>query len=271
MIIKYLGCLIFLALIVVGCNSENNTKSQSPVDNTSKTENSDLSSKTKPEGILRFQINGRPVYTKGKSNVNLEALIRDEVIYETSIIQGKDIDPQIIQKVERYKRNLLIGQAKRDIIQNFMSAHKITDEEVKEYYDSNKSKYTYLDLIEIKTPTEESSTAIYNQLLSNKNKPIEEIVDEYKAKNIDITIIDLTNTRIYNNKFKKLKKGQITEPVEVNRRYSIYKIESVRIMTLGSMKNIILANYKSSLKKKSLDEYVEKSIAENNIKIKKVN
>lgn len=275
MFIKLLSIFTIIALLNTSCGNEDKSIKENTTDDTTSKQNTEPQTKPKPDRTtnnkLQFKINGRPVYTPKNSNTPMEALIRDEVLYESSLVEKRDQDPKFVNQIERYKRNLLIGQLKRDIIQKFNSTYKITDEELDKYYNENINQYTYLDLIDIRCPSEQIANDIYKELSGNTNITIEEITDRYKRENIDIVVVDLSNTRAFNNKFDKLEIGQFTKPEKVVTKYSIYRIEKAFINSIGKVKPIILSNYKSILKKKALDDYVSDSIKNNNIKIEEAN
>lgn len=274
MLIKLLSIFFILTILNTSCGTEDKVVKEKQTKDTSTTQTKEPETRPaekKSNNKLRLRINGRPVYTAKNIQIPQEALIRDEVLYETAILENKDTQPDFVELIERYKRNQLIGRLKRDIIQNFNATHKITDEGLKKYYEENINDYIYLDLIELKIPSEEIANDIHNKLSTDSNITTEQIVDIYKNENVEIVLIDLSNTRAFNNKFSKLEVGQFTKPEKVVTKYSIYMIEAVNKNELGKVKHIVLSNYKSSLKKKALDDYVADSIKNNNIKIEEIN
>ena len=256
--------IMFLVVSFLGsCNSDKDgkqTKSTPPKDTSSQDTKSDIA----------FYINERPV-TKGQLyGANLDTAISNEIIYEMALKENLHEEQEILDRVELFKKNLIVGKIKFRLITDYLSTNTVTDEQIEAYYEEIKDKYARLDLTQIMLDDEETANDVYSKIINSNN--IEGTLEEQEKAGIKIVTKKLNETRNYDRYFKSgLKLGEISKPIKGNNKYNIYKIDKIDYTPLERVKQQLKYQLISKNKLKVIDEYVEKSIAENNIKIKKVN
>ena len=89
----------------------------------------------------------------------LNELVKKELLYQEALKQGLDKDAEYVQKVEDFKKITLIGQL---LEKELEKRAKVTDEDVKKYYDEHKEDFSpssqiKLSLIRVKTEDEAKS------------------------------------------------------------------------------------------------------------------
>ena len=68
----------------------------------------------------------------------LDEVVKKEILYQQAIKQGIDKDPKFLRKVEDFKKLTLIS----DLLQKeIMAKAKVSENEVKEYYDKHKQEF----------------------------------------------------------------------------------------------------------------------------------
>ena len=94
----------------------------------------------------------------------------------------------------------------------------------------------------------------------------------FRANVIKLITKKLNETKNYDRYFKSgLEVGKISKPIKGKNKYNIYKIDKITYRPLEQIQQQLKYQLTSKNRLKAIDEYVKKSIAENNIKIKKVN
>ena len=256
--------ILFLAVsFMISCNSEKDskqTKSAPPKDTSAQD--------TKSEVL--FYINERPV-TKGQSyGANLDTAINNEIIYEMALKENLHEEQEILDRVEQFKKNLIVGKIKFRLITDYLSTNTVTDEQIEAYYEKIKDKYARLDLTQIMLDDEETANDVYSKITNSDN--IEDTLEQQEKAGIKIVTKKLNETKNYDRYFKSgLELGKISKPIKGRNKYNIYKIDKIGYTPLDQVKQQLKYRLTSKNRSKAIDEYVKKSIADNNIKIKKVN
>ena len=249
----YLSLLVISLIFSFSCNNEQ------------KEAKTDSKDQENVEREISFMVNDRPVYKDQLSSNNMEISIQDEIIYETALIDGIDKDPEIIKKLELYKRNFIVGTLKGKIIKEYMKNIDINDEDVKKYYNDNIIKYTYLDIKKVSVTDKDIADNIYDEL--SKGTDLQKIITDYKDKDIIVIASNITNSKKYTKIFDKSEIGQITEPILQQGRYAIYRIDNIEKADFNRLQKVIKFSLTNHLRSKSIEEYVEKAKKEHNITI----
>lgn len=252
--------MLIFTLSLISCKNENN-KIQENKQKSVKEESAEKSDRQ-----IAFQINDRPIYKDEIGNRHIYQVIDDEVLYEVALLNGDDQDPKVIELIKRYKKNLIVGRLKGNIIRDYMqNQNKISDEDIKGYYESNKSKYTILDLKQISCPNKEIADDIYNKLKGGHD--INSILSSYNGENIQISVNSIRNNKEYNKYFPELNINEISQPISERDKFNIYQIIDVETMPYKRLSRRIKYHFLNEQKIKALEEYVNKAKQEHNIKI----
>jgi foldase protein PrsA len=258
-----LALILFLAVaFMVSCNNEKDSKKTSP-------QAQDTSSSQDKKSEVVFYINDRPVSKGQLVGPNLDSAISNEVIYEMAVKQNLDKDESILNRVEQFKKNIITSKIKSQVIKDYLSKTTVTDEQIEAYYEEIKHKYATLDLTQIMLDDEETANAVYAKIANSDN--VDDTLEEQKKAGVKIITKKLKQTKHYDRFFKDIKEGELSNPVKGKNKYNIYKIDTIEYTPLEQIKQQLQYQLTSKNRSKAIDEYVKKSIAENNIKIKKVN
>ncbi len=247
-----------------GCSKEKNEQSNEETTTSSQAEKSD-DKKSK----VAFYVNSRPVYKNHIKNKTIDNAIIDEIIYEKAFIDGMDKQQEIVDKVEFYKKNLLIGRVKSNIVKQTITESNITDEQVKKYYKDNISNYTDLDLKQLIFQDEATAQQAYQQL--NSKYLVNDIIQNFKNENINILTNNIKNSKKYNKLFESLEVGKFTTPQKSAGTYSVYIIENIHTKKLKNIKRIVKFKLLQTLKEDAITSYANKVKGEHNIEVKMAN
>jgi len=254
-----LSAILFLLIINVFFYSCNNQETKNKEDKpTSKTT---APQEQKSEADIVFKINGKPYYKKDVKNIDLTSALQDAVLYEGALLEGKDQDPVYLKLIERYKKNILLGRYKGEIIQNYLADKKQTKEDVKKYYEDNKSRFSTLDLTKISTKDKDTSDKIYQELKNGKTP------DEIKSTFENVNLIKSSDVKKYNKEFNKLEAAEFTKPISENTFYNIYVIDTVDTKEFKIIKRTAAHQLINKSKQNALKEHADNIKKEKNIKV----
>jgi EpsD family peptidyl-prolyl cis-trans isomerase len=94
----------------------------------------------------------------------LDEIVKKEVLYQEAIKKGMDKNPDFIRKVEDFKKLTLISEL---LEKEIMSKAKMTDQEIREYYDKHKQDFATTNQIRVShilVKTEEEANKVLERL-----------------------------------------------------------------------------------------------------------
>jgi peptidyl-prolyl cis-trans isomerase C len=200
----------------------------------------------------------------GKENF-LNELVKRELLYKESLKKGLDKDQEYVKKLDEFKKITLVGL----LLQKEIEAKvKVSDQEVKEYYEKNKEKFspvTQIRASHILVKTEEEAKKIEERL-----KKGEDFAAIAKKSSIDTATAKNGGDLGYFSKGQMvpefesaammLKKGEISEPVKTKYGYHIIKVTDKKmgqVVEYEKMKNIISQNLMAEKQKEVFDSYID--------------
>lgn len=133
------------------------------------------------ERISNLPANYQDIINKKRKEF-LQELVNDTLLYREAVKKGFDKDKDVIKVVEEARKKILIARLLKDDIDDTI---KVSDEEIKEYYETNKSNFTLPEVIrvsQILVPTREDADVVIQDL--KKGGSFAEIA---KARSIDPT------------------------------------------------------------------------------------
>ena len=195
----------------------------------------------------------------------LNELIKRELLYKEALKKGLDKDPEYVKKLEDFKKITLVGLLLQKEIEGKV---KVSDQEVKDYYEKNKGKFapvTQIRASHILVKTEEEAKQIEEKL-----KKGEDFVQLAKKYSIDTATAKNGGDLGYFSKGQmvpefesaamSLKPGQISEPVKTKVGYQIIKVTDKKMgqpVDFDKVKNLISQNLMAEKQKEVFDSYVE--------------
>lgn len=269
--------IIFLvmAVFLTSCSSSKNI--------VAKVNNQDITSKefTDTFNMVKNQIKSNPQYNKdvwnkdynGKKLIDaVKENVMDNLIMEKILLKqaqkqnitasSKEIDDEYNKEKlankditkEEAKNNLLINK----LIDSWTKDVKISDEDIKKYYESNKSQFEVVKASHILVADEKTANEIYNKLMQGAD-----FAQMAKQYSIDTSTKDKggelgefprgTMVQEFDNAVFNLKAGEISKPVKTQFGYHIIKSEGITVKSLDDVKDYIKQNLEDSKKKEIFD------------------
>jgi parvulin-like peptidyl-prolyl isomerase len=195
----------------------------------------------------------------------LNELIKRELLYKEALKKGLDKDPEYVKKLEDFKKITLVGLLLQKEIEGKV---KVSDQEVKDYYEKNKGKFapvTQIRASHILLKTEEEAKQIEEKL-----KKGEDFAQLAKKYSIDTATAKNGGDLGYFSKGQmvpefesaamSLKPGQISEPVKTKVGYQIIKVTDKKMgqpVDFDKVQKLISQNLMAEKQKEVFDSYVE--------------
>ena len=264
--------LLFTTLILIGCNQSDSNSEAPADDNTGTGDKQSQSSmnentsvvETEPEreGKVVARVNGQPIYEDSIYGRNLEHLINEEIIYQDGISRG--LDKQYRARVRNFERNLIIQGIKVNILENAEPTKETSDEDIKNYYESNKDKYSHVSLYEISFPDSKLGSEIKDKARSGEE--LQTIADSYP--DIPITVNNIGYNRAMVQHFTAIEVGSVSEVIQKpDGTFSVLKIAEIKDIPFNTAKNSIKYRLEAARNAQMIDSYIRKAAEENNMTI----
>jgi EpsD family peptidyl-prolyl cis-trans isomerase len=231
----------------------------------------DREMKTLPEFAQKLFAGG-----EGKEKF-LNELIKKELLYQEAMKEGLDKDPEYLKKVEEFKKLTLIGQLLEKDVE---SKAKVTDQDVKNYYEKHKSELAPITAIRISHILVRSEDEAKN--ISESLKKGADFAKIAKEKSIDKATAKNGGDLGFMSKGQmlpeveaaasRMKVGEISEPIKTKAGYEIIKVTDEKFgkpMEFERVKNILLQRLSAEKQKEVFDAYVENLKKSYNVEINK--
>lgn len=195
----------------------------------------------------------------------LEELVKRELLYKEAFKKGLDKDQEYVKKLEDFKKITLVGLLLQKEIEE---KAKVSDQDVKGYYEKNKDKFapvTQIKASHILVKTEDEAKKIEERL--KKGEDFAQIakkssIDTASAKNGgDIGYFSKGQmVPEFESEAMRLKTGEISEPVKTKYGYHIIKVTDKKfgqVVEFEKIKNVISQNLMAEKQKEVFDSYVD--------------
>jgi len=194
----------------------------------------------------------------------VDELVKREMLYQEAKKKGLDNTPEYKKKVDDFKKITLIGSLLEKEVEE---KSKVTDNDIKTYYDAHKSELTMNNQIKashILVKTEDEAKKISDQLKKGGDfakLAKEKSIDPGSAKNGGDLGFFSKGQMV--PEFEKiafnLKVGQISEPVKTQFGYHIIKVtgrKEGQIVELDKVKNLLTQRVTAEKQKEVFDSYM---------------
>jgi len=195
----------------------------------------------------------------------LDELVKRELLYKEALKKGLDKDPEYLKKIEDFKKITLVGLLLQKEIETKV---RVSDQEVKDYYEKNKEKFAPVGQIKashILVKTEEEAKKIIERL--KKGEDFAQLAKKYSidtasAKNGGDLGYFSRGQMVpeFEAAASRLKPGEISEPVKTKFGYHIIKVTDKKVgqvVDFEKVKNLISQNLVAERQKEAFDSYVE--------------
>lgn len=213
-----------------------------------------------PEGAQRF----------------VEELVKKELLYIEAKNRGLDKNKEFQKKLDEFKKITLINQLLEKEIE---TASKITDKDVKDYYNKHKEDFTVntqVRLSHIVVKTEDDAKKVYERLKKGEDfakVASEASIDKASAKAGG----DIGNFKRGEMKSEledvafRLKKGEISMPVKLKDGIHILKVTDAKgtVLEFEKVKGLISQRIVAEKQRESFDKLIENLKKKHKIDINK--
>jgi peptidyl-prolyl cis-trans isomerase C len=194
----------------------------------------------------------------------LDEIIKKEILYQEALKKGIDKDPDFSRKLEEFKKLTLASAL---LEKEIMSKNKVTEQEVKDYYNKHKADFTTTSQIKashILVKTEAEANKILARL--KKGEKFEEIakkesLDTASAKNGGDIGFFARGQLV--PEFEKaaagLKVGELSSPVKTAYGYHIIKVTDKKtgpVVEFDRVKDVIFQKLTGERQKEAFDNYI---------------
>jgi len=264
--------LLFTVLILMACNESDSTSKTQSADNTnsdniqseSSTNDNTSAVETEPEreGKVVARVNGQAIYEDDLGGGNLEFAISEEIIYQEGLRQG--IDKKYRNKVRDFEKSLIIRDIKQSLLENAEPTKKASHEEIKDYYEKNKDKYSHVRVYEISFPDSNLGNEILEKAKGGED--LQNIANSYPDMVINVNDIGYNRSMLQH--FKTREVGVVSEVIQKpDGTFSVLKIVEVKDIPFNSSKQAIMHILKAKKKSRMFNNYSQKIANENNMTI----
>jgi len=194
----------------------------------------------------------------------LDEIVKKEILYQEALKKGIDKDPDFGRKLEEFRKlTLASALLEKEII----SKNKVTEQEVKDYYNKHKDDFTTTSQIRashILVKTEAEANKVLARL--KKGEKFEEIakkesLDAASAKNGgDIGFFSRGQlVPEFEKAAAGLKAGELSGPVKTPYGYHIIKVTDRKtgpVVEFDRVKDVILQRLSGERQKEAFDNYI---------------
>ncbi len=194
----------------------------------------------------------------------LDEIVKKEILYQEAVKKGIDKDPNFNRKVEEFKKLTLASAL---LEKEIMSKNKVTEQEVKDYYNKHKSDFTTTSQIRashILVKTEAEANKILARL--KKGEKFEDIakkesLDAASAKNGgDLGFFSRGQlVPEFERAAAGLKVGELSGPVKTPYGYHIIKVTDRKtgpVVEFDRVKDVIYQRLTGERQKEAFDNYI---------------
>ncbi len=193
----------------------------------------------------------------------MDELVKKELLYLEAKKRGLDKNEDYKKKVEDFTKFTLINQLLEKEIE---SASKLTDKDLKDYYDSHKDEFTVsnqIRLSQIVVKTENDAKKAYERL--EKGEDFSKVAKEMSVDKSGKTGGDLgyfkrgEMARELEDVAFRLKKGQTSQPIPLKDGIHILKVTDVKgtLMEFDKVKGLISQRLTADKQREIFDKLIE--------------
>jgi peptidyl-prolyl cis-trans isomerase C len=194
----------------------------------------------------------------------LDEIVKKEILYQQALKEGVEKDPKFLRKVEDFKKLTLISEL---LQKEIMAKAKVSENEVKEYYDKHKQEFAATSQIRashILVKTEAEAVKVLARLKKGEKFAAlakELSVDKPSAANGgDIGYFSRGQmVPEFERAAVGLKVGETSGPVKTSFGYHIIKVTDKKtgpIVEFDRVKDVIMQRLSAEKQKEAFDAYI---------------
>ena len=197
-------------------------------------------------------VNGSPIYKEDLRGNKLDKAINEEILFQHGVNLG--LDKKVEQRVNDFRKSLVISQIKIDAINEYMALNPVTAEEIEERYSQlKKNRFLFLKLQEMEIADENTANDIHSKVAGGAD------FSKAASANPKATVKEMDRlTKRFNQFFTEMKVGEVSKVVENNGKYYIYRISEVQSMPETDAKRRINLEKKAEKKRQAIARLIQK-------------
>ena len=195
----------------------------------------------------------------------LDELIKKELLYQEAKKKGMERDPDFQSKLEEFKKITLIGILLEKEIEEKAA---VTDQEVQEYYEKNKSDFSNVNRIRashILVKSKEDAQKVLQRLKKGESfskVAKEKSLDPGSAQNGGDVGFFSSGQMVpeFESAASRLKVGETSQPVKTKFGYHIIKVTDKKVgppVDFDKVRNLIYQRLSAEKQKGIFDSYIE--------------
>lgn len=273
---KLILTLLISAAFLLACTKGGEQKSASPVV-------AKVGSSTITQEDVAREVKGLPQQIRGMfagkegTEKFVEELVKKELLFLEAKKKGMDNDAEYLKRVEEFKKITLI----RTLLEKEIEEKaKVTDKDVKDYYETHKSEFVANNQIKashILVKTEEEAANIAGELKKGGNFAKiakEKSLDKGSAKNGGDLGSFSRGQMVpeFEAAAFSLKAGEVSKPVKTQYGYHIIKVTDRKegsAMSFEKVKDMLTQKVTAEKQKEVFDSYLKNLRASNKVEINK--
>ena len=267
--------LMLPAFIMAACGAqeqaENNTAAEDksatePSDHTQAQDSSGLEVDPKPKknSPVVATVNGVPIYESELNGRPVQQLITDEVLYQKGL--GDGLGDKYAEKIREYRKQLIVHEIKTNVLENQPPTKEVSDEEIKDYYDLNAERYSFVRMHEVGFTDKTLGDEILEKVKSGED--LTEIVNAYVEVGANVVGRDLGYNREMVKKFDALEVGSVTEILEKpDGSFGVIKIVEIKPIPLHQTERAIRRLLEAKRISAANENYANQIIQENGVEV----
>lgn len=261
---KFSLLFFIFAFAIVGCrqaeengktSTEKEAKTEQTTETTESTTDQDQADTTVDESkTVVAKVNGVPIYREDLRGFDVQKAIQKELLYQ----YGKDngyLDDRIKERVANFEQSLVISKVKIDAIKDYMALNPVTAEELDQEYQKDKKEFIYLKLNEVEVTDKAIAEKIHSEAKAGGN--LKDIAAKYDESQVKFQEMD-RSTKRFNRFFKELKPGAVSELINNEGKYYIYKVADTNQLPTPDVKRRLRLEKEAEKKRKAINNLVEK-------------
>ena len=267
---RFMAILLVLLIFTLHFGCKQKEEPKQPEDATketpfpqSKEQSSAPSERLSPEKKVVAKVNGRPIYEEDLRGRKLENVIEDEILYEEGLKQG--LETQYQEQVDRYKKSLIINAVKQQIQYSLPRNQKVSDSEIQDFYKKYEGRYTNLKALGVSAGDKKTAEVIHER--ATKGEDLEKIASEYADSGVRLRPNPIILNVDKNDYFSELKVGAVSDIIEENGSFFIYKVVDVKKLPLSDVKTSIRYAIYAQKQSQAFSDFAEKAKKEHNIEV----
>jgi len=209
-------------------------------------------------------VNGVPIYEDELRGGTVDMAVTNEILFQEGLRLG--VDKKYEQQVEDFRTSLVTRDVRMNVMENLPPMKEVTEEDIEEYYNRNKDKYSSYHLVEINFTDENLGPEILKQ--AGEGKELRDIASGLAGSDPNVIFNDLGTRRELVQYFKDRQVGSLSEVVKKsNGTYSVLKIVEVNETPITNIRFSIRNNLEARREASSIENKTREIARENNMEI----